>query len=84
MVPGLLGKLLSLFQFSSPRWHQILDFNDITSSLLSFLLRGFLLLIISGFLHCPRHLSISIIHISNKSPAFNSLCSIYSEWFISF
>lgn len=82
MVPGLRGKLLSRFQFSSPRWHQVLDSDDITSSLLSLSLRGFPLPIISGFLHCPRQLSISIIHISNKSPAFNSLCSICSEWFL--
>ena len=47
------------------------------------LLNGFVLLIIFGFLHCPRFLSISITHMGNKSPAFSSFWSVYIEWLVS-
>ena len=47
------------------------------------LLNGFVLLIIFGFLLCPRFLGISITHVSNKSPAFSCLWSVYTEWLLS-
>ena len=72
MVPVLPGQLLSWFP--SPKWPQVLDSDNTPCRLPSDpLLNGFMLLIIFGFLLCPRFLSISITHVSNKSPAFSSL-----------
>lgn len=69
----------------SPKWPQVLDSDNtpLPHLLCDPLLNGFVLLIIFGFHHCPRFLSISITHMSNKSPAFSSFCSVYTEWLLS-